>query len=72
MKVTRKGTALTREWKEVTVKMLVTTHDEPVLVYRLPSGYTGREIEVYEDAFENLEVKHLTEENYEEIKVGGI
>lgn len=48
-----------KRWKVVEVKVLVSSEHEPALVYRLPSGYAGREIEVFEDAFETLEVKYV-------------
>lgn len=52
-----------KRWKTVEVKVLVSSMHEPALVYRLPSGYAGREIEVFEDAFETLEVKYVAKDS---------
>lgn len=52
-----------KRWKTVEVKALVSSAHEPALMYRLPSGYSGREIEVFEDAFETLEVKYVAKDS---------
>ena len=50
---------LRKQWKIITAKKMVDSIDNPEIVYRLSSGYTDREIEVFEDAYETLSVKHV-------------
>ena len=46
------------KWEKVEVKRLVSA-DAPFIMYRLPSGFRDIEIEVYEDPYGELTVRHV-------------
>ena len=46
------------EWKTVEVGYR-SVDDGFAVIFRLPSGFKGQQIEVYEDAWEDLSVRHI-------------
>ena len=50
-----------RRWKKVEVEVMISTIDSPELIYRLPSRFLDKKIEVYEDPF-NLAIKYVCKE----------
>lgn len=53
------------QWEKIKVKRMLKFNSQicnrrvPSIIFRLPSGFYGREIEVYEDPIDVLEVRYI-------------
>ena len=49
--------------KSKKIEIIMSHHEDyPETYYFIPSGYLGRVIQVFESAYEELEVKHISED----------